>query len=113
MVYLLMKGADPYIIDSSGKNCFHILAFKGHVETLKLIINFKRHEIRKEILKLLQNYKKEYNFLKSDIKNGQLVSTNANQEFVKENFEKFLPRVHALYEEYLDMVRAMIILVHS
>lgn len=76
ILYLMQKGADPFITDQKGRNCFHILGFKGLTECIVIIFNYLRHVIRKKALYLLKKYKKEYGFLKSDIKKGILVSPN-------------------------------------
>jgi hypothetical protein len=54
---------------------------------------------------LLKKYKKEYGFLKSDIKNGILVSPNQSLQSFKDNFAKYIPIVERIFkEEYLDQV---------
>jgi len=105
ILYLLTKGADPFIVDNKGRNCFHILGFKGLSDCINIILNYQRHIIRKQALALLKKYKKEYGFLKSDIKKGVLVSPNQSLATVKANFASYMPIVERIFkEEYLDQV---------
>jgi hypothetical protein len=61
--------------------------------------------IRKQAIGLLKKFKKQYGFLKSDIKHGVLVSPNQSLASVKENFANFMPVLERIFkEEYLDQV---------
>jgi hypothetical protein len=105
VLYLLTRGADPFIADNKDRNCFHILGFKGLTECIILILNFLRHKIRKAALASLKKYKKDYGFLKSDIKKGVLVSPNQSLHSVQNNFHQFMPKVVEVFaNEYLHEV---------
>ncbi|CAD8045889.1 unnamed protein product [Paramecium sonneborni] len=60
-----MKGADPFIISTSGYNVFYICAYRGHNECLHMkyqmlrLCMFKNKKIKVQIRKIQINLRKE------------------------------------------------------
>lgn len=103
---MLNKGADPFILDNQGRNCFYVLGFKGLTDCINIIFNFLRHSIRKDCLHKIKQAKKDFSFLKSDIHKGKLVSPDQTIESVRANFRKFLPFIEKVFtEDYLEQVK--------
>lgn len=68
VLYLLTKGADPYLIDGENQNIFHVIMQYGRFKCLQLIMNYERHELRVELFKLIHINMKKLDIKKSDIK---------------------------------------------
>lgn len=52
-LYLLSFGANPYVVDDDGQNCFHPISYKGNIGVALIIMNYKRHELKKSLFETL------------------------------------------------------------
>jgi ankyrin repeat protein len=74
-MYLLCKGADPFTISKNDeRTVFHLACFMGHIQSLKIILNYRRHIKRYQLYNNIKSEMKKYNIKKSDVKAGILVS---------------------------------------
>ena len=104
VLYLMMKGADPSVIDIHGNSVFHLLVYKGNIESLVMIINYFYFDLREYVDDHLHSIKKMFALKKSDVRRGELVSPDMHQPEVKENYEKFSFAVLELYKDYHERV---------
>lgn len=84
VLYLLRRGANLNATDNEGKSVFHICAYTGHDEVLKVIRNemklIRIKELNEKYLASLTNS----NYKRTDAKNGKLkmsVSEARNKVF--------------------------------
>jgi ankyrin repeat protein len=72
--YLLCKIGRPsqfvskdYDIDNKKRNCFHILAYKGNVESMATVLNYDRECLKKTMADIIVEYKKRSKLKSLDI----------------------------------------------
>ncbi|CAD8132274.1 unnamed protein product [Paramecium pentaurelia] len=102
VMYLLVKGADPFLTSKSGFNVFHVCAQRGHFECLQILFQMFRH--RQNILKWeeLKITMKKYQFKKSDSQKGQLINADKHLKQVQQRFQQFQTIVSEQYQQFLD-----------
>ena len=59
----------------------------GHIESAKIIINHERHLDRKKLIEDTKSEMKNFNFKKTDVRKGELISSDKHIKSVKERFE--------------------------
>lgn len=99
-----MKGADPHIRDHNQTNIFHVTCYLARVECISLVNNYERHVLRVETKKKIKNLMTEFNFKKSDIHKGVLISSDKHIEEVQKRFDEFKYNICKLYEDYINIL---------
>ncbi|CAD8044189.1 unnamed protein product [Paramecium primaurelia] len=102
VMFLLMKGADPFIISTSGYNVFYICAYRGHIECLQIIYQMLRHNLNMTSIEELKLTMKKYRFKKTDSHHGELTCSDKHLKQVQQRFQAFQTEVHDQYQKYLD-----------
>jgi ankyrin repeat protein len=78
-----MKDADPFIVSVSGMTCFHVCAYRGHLECAIIIVQFSRHRMNMGLMGELKSLMKAYNFKKTDVSGGMLVCSDKHIKSVQ------------------------------
>ncbi|EAS06627.2 ankyrin domain protein (macronuclear) [Tetrahymena thermophila SB210] len=104
VMYLLMKGADPYITAQNGQNVFHLCCFMGHTECIALILNFERHKDRIKLFQDLKQEMKQYYFKRTDVRSGVLVSPDKHNPLVQERFQIFRSSIKNVFKGFLNTI---------
>lgn len=99
-----MKGADPHIRDYNQTNIYHVTCYLARVECISLVNNYERHIFRVETKKKIKNLMTEFNFKKSDIHKGVLISSDKHIEEVQKRFDEFKYNICKLYEDYINIL---------
>ncbi|KAM3136330.1 hypothetical protein pb186bvf_011629 [Paramecium bursaria] len=105
VMYLLMKGADPFLITQSGINVFHICCYRGHLECVQIIYHYLRHKSNMEYTEKLKQSQRKYSFKKSDVQLGQLLSSDKHLKQTQQRFAQFQKEVHEYYTQFLEQLR--------
>ena len=106
-VYLMMKMGTPsdcifheLNTDNDGLNCFHILGYKGNLETLTALLCFERMNLKKVMHDQLQKEKARYRMKTMDIKQGSLIKTVEHAADTIKRHKEFDLRLVNLLEQY-------------
>lgn len=76
--------------DKEGRTCFHILGYRGNVETLTLLLNYDRECLKKYMSDLLNmSMKKEFGLKPADICKGELVTTTFHSDQTRRKHAEF------------------------
>ena len=109
VLFLLYKGAQWGVIDNEQNSIFHVILDQGNYDSLVMIINYFYFELREEVDIRLKHIQKEFNIKRSDIRMGELVSTDKHLKHVKDNFTEFSDLVCKLYIDYHSKVSSAFI----
>eukprot|EP00825_Cyclidium_porcatum_P019598 TRINITY_DN2230_c0_g1_i3.p1 TRINITY_DN2230_c0_g1~~TRINITY_DN2230_c0_g1_i3.p1 ORF type:complete len:744 (-),score=143.38 TRINITY_DN2230_c0_g1_i3:71-2302(-) len=101
VMYLPMKKANPYERSSSNKNCFHITCYKGHLESVEIIINHEKLLQFMDLMQELKSLMKKYNIKKTDVNKGQLICSDKHVAKVQANFQIFQEAISQLTIKFL------------
>jgi ankyrin repeat protein len=104
VLFLMHKGADPFVVDYNNIGIMHILLDQGNYESLVVILNYLYFNFREAIDAKLKRIQKEYNMKRSDVRLGKLVSPDQHIPNVRKAFEEFSAHVSSLYSNYLNEV---------
>lgn len=104
VMYLMHKGADPYVVDYSNIGIMHVLLDQGNFESLAVVLNYIYFDFREKLDKELKRIQKEFNMKRSDVRLGKLVSPDQHIPHVRRAFEEFNTLVSQLYSQYLNQV---------
>lgn len=109
VLYFLKCGCDPSSIDGKGRNSFHYLLYKREYDTLMVVLNFIRHQIKEELFMNVKMIKKSYGFKHSDIKHGELTSPSYQNQEEQDRFDEFMASMEKLavhtFQQYLKFLR--------
>jgi hypothetical protein len=100
VLFLLLKGADPSIVDFNQVNLVHVLVDQGNYESLVMLINYIHFDFKGEVDLEMKRIQKEFNMKRSDVSKGVLVSPDAHMELVRTNFSEFMTHITHLYTDY-------------
>lgn len=67
-------------------------------------MNFERHLLRVETKKKMKTLMKEFNFKKSDIHKGVLISSDKHIEEVQKRFDEFKYNIYQLFEDFIKIL---------
>ena len=99
-----MKGADPHIQDLNHTSIFHLSCFLARVDCISLVINYERHILRVETKMKIKSLLHEFNFKKSDINKGVLVSSDKHIVEVQRRFDEFKYNIYRLFEDFVNIL---------
>ena len=80
VLYLLKLGSNPFEPDNDGRNCYHILAYRGNHRSLSLVLNYKRHELRQQLFEDLKSIKVSHGMKSMTITGSNLKVLTASLE---------------------------------
>ena len=104
VLYLLIKGCDPFKADSKGQTIFHLNNFYGRYECMSIILNYLRHLERVKLVDEVKKLMLEYKFKKTDFTNGNLTCYDKHLLGVQNRFFEFTERVCENYQNYVDNI---------
>lgn len=113
VMFLMHKGADPFVVDYSNIGIMHILMDQGNMESLVVVLNYIYFDFREKLDKELKRIQKEFSMKRSDVRFGRLVSPDQHIPHVRQAFEEFSSLVSSVYSNYLNQVVPLDSLVHQ
>jgi len=99
-----MKGADPHLQDLNHTSIYHLSCFLARIDCISLVMNYERHLLRVQTKKKMKALLHEFNFKKSDIHKGVLVSSDKHIEEVQRRFEEFKYNIYSLFEDFVNIL---------
>ena len=105
-LYLLTYGADSGKIDSYQQNTWHILGYRGHTRIMGILLNHIRYDLKKNILKNIDQIKKQYGFSNLDLVKGKLSKavplTEVNIRKFKQLQDKINKEAHGMIDTFIE-----------
>ena len=92
-LYLLTFKAKQNYQDLNKQSTWHILAYRGHKNLLGILFNFNRYSLKMEILKEIDNIKKNSGFSGLDIVKGKLSKAVPLNDTNISRFEKLQQKI--------------------